>query len=272
MMVELHELHLKDLQNPIHPSLYEAFGSYQILILRLPELWEGKANILALRSNEYWKTKGRFFSYAFVIVDKEVYLYHRKSEELTLFENGFKDLYLFLDEKIDAFMDDLEIAHDKIAFIEESLYKKQSFNPMDRWHILKKELSRTERVVIKAVDTFERFVSKSDLSKSNLLNEFNDLHEHLERSLRSTVAANDQLDDIYRYHNIRTNDRLNRSIYLLTIISVIFLPLNLVVGFFGMNTGGLPFQHTMGTLDAFVSMIVFAALLTIGVLWKIKKE
>ncbi len=271
MMVELHELHLKDLQNPIHPSLYETYGSYQILILRLPELWEGKANILALRSNEFWKTKGRFFSYPFVIVGENVYHYDRKIGKLTRFENGFKDLYLFLDEKIDAYMEDIEIAHDKIAFIEESLYKKQSFNPMERWHILKKELSRTERVIIKAVDVFERFITKHSLGETNLLNEYNDLHEHLERSLRSTIAANTQLDDIYRYHNIQTNDRLNRSIYLLTIISVIFLPLNLVVGFFGMNTGGLPFQHHYGTLDAFIAMIVFAAALTIAVLWKIKK-
>ena len=128
-MIKLHELHLKDLQNPIHPSLYEVYGDYQILILRLPELWEGKANILALRSNEFWKTKGRFFSYPFVIVGEEIYYYDRKAGELTKFENGFKELYLFLDEKIDAYMEDIEIAHDKIAFIEESLYKKQSFNP-----------------------------------------------------------------------------------------------------------------------------------------------
>lgn len=271
-MVQLHDLHLKDLQNPIHPSLYEAHGEYQIFILRLPELWEGKANILALRSNEFWKTKGRFFSYGFVLLDQKVYYYDRKINELILFENGFKDLYRFLDEKIDAFMGDIEIAHDKIAFIEESLYKKQTFNPMERWHILKKELSRTERVIVKAVDIFERFITKSNLADNNLSNEFNDLREHLERTLRSTIAANTQLDDIYRYHNIQTNDRLNRSIYLLTIISVIFLPLNLVVGFFGMNTGGLPFQHTYGTLDAFIAMIVFATLLTWAVLWKIKQK
>lgn len=270
-MTELHELHLKDIQNPIHPSLYEVHGEYQIFILRLPELWEGKANILALRSEEFWKTKGRFFSYPFVLTQNEVYYYDRKLEEFIHFKNGFKDLYLFLDEKIDAYMEDIEIAHDKIAFIEESLYKKQSFNPMERWHILKKELSRTERVIIKAVDVFERFINKHHASKTHLMNEFNDLREHLERSLRSTIAANTQLDDIYRYHNIQTNDRLNRSIYLLTIISVIFLPLNLVVGFFGMNTGGLPFQHQYGTLDAFIAMIVFAVALTAAVLWKIKK-
>lgn len=269
-MIPLHELHLKDLKNPIHPSLYEVHEGYEILILRLPELWEGKANILALRSEDFWKVKGRFFSYSFVITGEQVYFYDRKQETLILYANGFHDLYTFLDEKVDAFMEDIEIAHDKIAFIEESLYKKQSFNPMQRWHILKKELSRTERVITKAVDVFERFISKHPIIQARLLNEFNDLSEHLERSLRSTVAANTQLDDIYRYHNIQTNDRLNRSIYLLTIISVIFLPLNLVVGFFGMNTGGLPFQHLYGTLDAFITMIVFALLLTAGVLWKIK--
>lgn len=271
-MIQLHELHLKDLQNPIHPSLYESHEDYHIFILRLPELWEGKANILALRSKEFWKTKGRFFSYPFVIVKDEVFYYDRKLEELTRFDNGFKDLYQFLDEKINAYMEDIEIAHDKIAFIEESLYKKQSFSPMERWHVLKKELSRTERVITKAVDVFERFNTKHNFSETNLDNEFSDLHEHLERSLRSTIAANTQLDDIYRYYNIQTNDRLNRSIYILTIISVIFLPLNLVVGFFGMNTGGLPFQHNYGTLDAFIAMIIFAVALTAAVLWKIKSK
>jgi magnesium transporter len=40
---------------------------------------------------------------------------------------------------------------------------------------------------------------------------------------------------------------MNRSIYLLTIVSAVFLPLNLVVGFFGMNTGSLPFTADGGT-------------------------
>ena len=34
---------------------------------------------------------------------------------------------------------------------------------------------------------------------------------------------------------------MNKVMFVLTILSAIFMPLTLVTGFFGMNTGGLPF-------------------------------
>lgn len=271
--IDLHDLHLKDLQNPIHPSTYEVFNNYQILILRLPELWEGKASILSLRLPEFWDVKGKFYSYGFVITADKVCYFDKKKGEFITYPKGIEDLYLFLDEKIDALMEDIDMAQEKIAFIEEGLYKKNTSDLMDRWHTLKKELARSERVTVKAVDTLSNFIVKSRLTEHPLQNEFNDLHEHLERTLRSTISANNQLDDLYRYYNLRSNDRMNRSIYVLTVVSVIFLPLNLAVGFFGMNTGGLPFQNSdFGTVYAFESMIVFALLLGIAVMWKIKKE
>jgi len=271
--ITLHDLHFKDLQNPIHPSVYESFSDYQILILRLPELWEGKANILSLRLPEFWEVKGKFLSYGFIITPKGVCYYNKKTNEFVNYPHGMKDLYHFLDAKIDALMDDMDMAQEKIAFIEEGLYKKHDPSLMNRWHGLKKELSRSERVIVKAVDILGQFIAKSKRIEESLENEFHDLHEHLERTLRSTISANNQLDDLYRYYNLRSNDRMNRSIYVLTIVSVIFLPLNLAVGFFGMNTGGLPFQNSnFGTVYAFESMILFAVLLIGAVIWKIRQE
>lgn len=271
--ITLHDLHLKDLQNPIHPSIFESFNDYQILILRLPELGKGKANILSLRLPEFWEAKGKFLSYSFVITENGVCHYDKNTNAFVDYPQGMKDLYHFLDTKIDALMEDIDMAQEKIAFIEEGLYKKHNSTLMDRWHGLKKELSRSERVIVKAVDTLRQFIIKSKLSEDTLQNEFNDLHEHLERTLRATISANNQLDDLYRYYNLRSNDRMNRSIYVLTIVSVIFLPLNLAVGFFGMNTGGLPFQDSnFGTVYAFESMILFATLLIVAVVWTIKRE
>ena len=268
--IHIHELHLKDIKNPIHPSLYETSDAYQVLIIRLPELWEGRANILSLRASEAWETKGRYYSYSFLLTVSEIYYFDKKTTSFELLSGGLNDLYRFLDEKIDGLMDDLDMAQDKIAFMEEGFFKDSGAISMQRWHALKKELSRTERVIIKAIDTLQAFIAKMD--KQELHDEFNDLHEHLERSLRNTLAANSQLDDLYRYYNLRSNDRMNRSIYILTIVSVIFLPLNLAVGFFGMNTGGLPFQDANnGTFYAFESMITFAIVLVGAVLWKIKK-
>lgn len=269
----IHELHLQDLRNPLHPSIYERGDNYHILILRLPELWETHATFLSLRSNESWANKGRYHSFAFFLSDKGVFHYDRADDLLTPFKNGLHGMHLFLDQKVDKLLDDLNTAHDKIAFMEENFYKKNFSMPMVRWHQLKKEITKCERAITKALDILGIFNHRHITHAHNLYHEFSDLYEHLERCLRAANSANTQLDDLYRYYNMRHNDRMNRSIYILTVVSMIFLPLNLAVGFFGMNTGGLPFHdQTLGTLYAFETMIVFAAILTVAVLWKIKKE
>lgn len=256
--INLHDLHLQDLQNPLHPSTFEEHEQYRVLVLRFPEQIDHKTKIR---------------SYGFIISGESVYHYDRHRKGFVEFEEGLIGFHRFLDDKIDALMHDIEKVTDRIISLEEALYQKITPQFMNRWHDLKKELSRSVRVILKAVDVLERFIQKSKTETTFPLNEFNDLHEHLERTLRSNIAANEQLDNLYNYYNLRTNDRLNRSIYILTIVSVIFLPLNLVVGFFGMNTGGLPFQeHPQGTAYAFASMILFAFMITAGVLWKIKND
>ena len=73
--------------------------------------------------------------------------------------------------------------------------------------------------------------------------------------MRSAALQLTKLDYLYNFYNVRTNEKMNRLIYLLTIISAVFLPLNLAVGFFGMNTGGLPFtEGSSGTLNAVLLM------------------
>ena len=255
--IALHDLHLEDLQNPLHPSSYEEHGDYRVLILLLPEKL---------------KRRPLVHSYGFMITDTAVYLYDRERGELDLLVDGLYGMYRILDEKIDPVMVDIDKVTDKIAALEEHLYKKVSYAFMEKWHDLKKELSRSELLLRKAVDALERFILKTKTIERFPLNEFNDLHEHLERTLRAVSAANTQLDNLYHFYNLRSTDRMNRSIYVLTVISVIFLPLNLVVGFFGMNTGGLPFQnHPDGTFYAFETMIFFAAVLAGAILWKVKR-
>jgi len=256
--ITLHDLHIEDLQDPLHPSSYEEHGLYRLFILLLPEKLKRRPLVR---------------SYGFIITDTTVYCYDQEHQGLIVFPGGMYGIHQMLDEKIDPIMDDVEKVTDKIAALEEGLYKKVSFVFMEKWHDLKKELSRSELLLRKAVDTLERFIIKTKGTKHFPLNEFNDLHEHLERTLRSVAAASIQLDNLYYYYNLRSSDRLNRSIYVLTVISVIFLPLNLVVGFFGMNTGGLPFQkHPAGTAYAFVTMIFFAVILAAAILLKLKKE
>ena len=108
------------------------------------------------------------------------------------------------------------------------------------------------------------------------MNHYVYIHEHCERIVRSASLQLSKLDYLYSFYNTRTNEKMNRLIFLLTIISAIFLPLNLIVGFFGMNTSSLPFtEGTGGTLNAIFFMGLLMAITALLVfVWRrnIEKE
>ena len=53
---------------------------------------------------------------------------------------------------------------------------------------------------------------------------------------------------------------MNRIIYVLTLLSGVFLPLNLIVGFFGMNTTSLPFTKIDGGTYNVILILLISAL------------
>lgn len=64
-------------------------------------------------------------------------------------------------------------------------------------------------------------------------------------------ALRDELD-------LQTAQRTNRNLYFLSVMSALLLPATLVTGFFGMNTGGLPFAHNFGG-TLFAAVLAVAA-------------
>jgi len=58
--------------------------------------------------------------------------------------------------------------------------------------------------------------------------------------------------------DLQATQRTNQNLYILSILSAVMLPATLVTGFFGMNTGGLPWQqHPVGT--SFATLVAIAA-------------
>lgn len=61
-------------------------------------------------------------------------------------------------------------------------------------------------------------------------------------------------------------EETNRNLYTLSIASVVLLPMTLVTGYFGMNTGGLPFGNEIGNGTALATIIMLVVGLITG-LW-----
>ena len=71
-----------------------------------------------------------------------------------------------------------------------------------------------------------------------------DVLEHIERVLTHVRRLESSAENAVQMHFSAQGNRTNEIMRTLTVLTAIFLPLNLVTGFFGMNFEGLPLIHS----------------------------
>jgi magnesium transporter len=232
---------LDDIENINHPSSFELTKEYSLLILRLPFIKNDLVEI---------------FSYVFLIKENRVYRYIRDTKE---FEElgSFSDLYNYLDVRVDKILAKIAKLQAYIEDLEDALYEDSIDRDFpEKWLLYKKDLSLIERLMGHSILAFERFMKhyKKELNEF----EYNDLYEHLQRTHNLSKSNIEKLDNLYNFYRAKSDEKMNNIMFVLTIISAIFMPLTLVTGYFGMNTGGLPFtEDPEGTLKVSIWMLVF---------------
>jgi magnesium transporter len=254
----LDPLHKEDLANPSHPSVYIEHENYIFLILRFPTVTEDDDIVMTSRG--------------FVFFEDEIFQYDEALQRLVKLENSWHSLYLYLDQIIDDTLDLSSRMNDEVVDMEERLYgQKIPKDLLSSWFSHRSYLIRMNRVMRRTIDIYEKFFAKNKQSFETYIHHFDDLLEHLLRSQRHIEHSIEKLNSIYSFYSAVNNDKMNRSIYLLTIVSAVFLPLNLVVGFFGMNTGSLPFTDNGGTLDVVMILSVISLVLVLFLFYRKRK-
>ena len=254
----LDPLHKEDLANIDHPSVYIDHQDYKFLILRFPFVNEDNEIVMMSRG--------------FIFFEDEIFQYDKVLQRLVKLDNSWHSLYLLLDDIIDDVLDLANSINEEVVDMEESLYGQQiPKDLLSNWFTHRSYLIRTNRVLRRTIETYERFYTRNKQSFDAFVHNFHDLLEHLTRSQRHIEHNIEKLNSIYSFYSAINNDKMNRSVYLLTIISGIFLPLNLIVGFFGMNTGSLPFREDGGTLNVFLILSMISIFLVLFLLMRKQK-
>jgi Mg2+ and Co2+ transporter CorA len=95
-----------------------------------------------------------------------------------------------------------------------------------------------------------------------------DVLEHVERVLSHVRRLGESAETAVQMHFSALGHRTNDIMRTLTVLTAIFMPLNLITGFFGMNFDSLPLIHSDGgTWIAIISMVVIGAGLG-GYFWR----
>ena len=88
-----------------------------------------------------------------------------------------------------------------------------------------------------------------------------DLITEAEVAQRGVYRLESRVNDLYAFYQAASNDRVEKRLRLLTIVSAITLPLGLITGLLGMNVGGLP-----GTTAPYGFIFVVALMITLGII------
>ncbi|EAI4303712.1 hypothetical protein A0U16_07855 [Campylobacter lari] len=165
----------------------------------------------------------------------------------------------------------------KIQAINSSIEKRENLilenqnvkNFLTKYFTLKVRLSKSYKLISSILEACKMCHSKQHFMKKSLKTILINLG-NLERSIKENIT---RLESIYTYINTVRNEKINKNIYFLSIMSAIFLPLNLIVGFFGMNTKNLFLsENDYGTYYILAVILSIFFILFLWYQFKDKKE
>ncbi len=173
-------------------------------------------------------------------------------------------LYQVLDYIIDQDMVFALEARNGIDRLEELLYQGPDAAPTETTHPLKRQVARLEAMFEDQLHCLGvlQTVESDAFSIEGLQDYFRDAVAHLEHTVRSIGRQSSRLTTLYQHCLLQLQDKANRRLQILTVISAVFLPLMLVTGIYGMNFHHMPeLEWRYGYVGILTLMTLIAAVL-----------
>ena len=180
-------------------------------------------------------------------------------------------LFALLDTIVDNYYITLDQFEEVIEEIEDRIVEDQSSDDKSSIHKLKKELL----VLRKSIAPLREVISKFSKSDSAIIQDntqifIRNLYENTIQIIDSVDSYRDMLNSLQDLFIAEVSFKMNKVMQLLTLISVIFIPLTFLAGIYGMNFEYIPeLQYKYGY---FVLLgIMFCLFLILLFLFKRKK-
>ncbi len=247
-----HSEEIREILSPAdHPSIFEDYQTFQLLNVR-------RMSMTASLS---------FVSEAFLIQSGAVFLYSRDDGFFRRLEGGYEPMVQSLENYYSGNQKILRGYSDEIEKLEDSLFERKVPSYfMDIWFDLKKDLAKIENFYYRNAVIYREFHKKCEKTFGEWNDEFKDIDDLINFQSSNVVTLKARMDSLHHYYDSIKSDRLNKTLLALTMISGIFLPLNLIVGFFGMNTEGLYFKgNPDGTQAVFSILLGIVGISLLGV-------
>jgi magnesium transporter len=260
----LHSLAISDAQNKRHQPKIEQFDDHFFLLIQGLDKYSkaidfGTLPISFFIGHRFLVTRRAFES---ISIDK---IWDMAQEGHVKLSNGIAHItYLLLLQMTDRYTNIVQQLEEMLEEMEDDMFE----NPRDA---LLGELLAYGRTLKRLRRIFEyhqylfKILSREDNSiiKMKDHHEFNDLLEHAERLTSLTILYKELTDDLMNGYISMTGHRLNQIMRILTVVTVIFLPLTLIAGIYGMNFKYIP---ELDMKNAYFFLLGFMSFIAISLL------
>ena len=172
--------------------------------------------------------------------------------------------------------------------------RKQLSNDMDRWQeellrpgadsanwsalvVARAELHNLEDLCEEQNDAMQEWLDTAQeqppaalgqAERDGLVARARDVIEHIQRGVQQVRRMEQAAETAVQIHFSAQSHRTNGIMRTLTALTAIFLPLNLITGFFGMNFEFLPLLHSAPAMWAVLATMLAVAVTVVLVVWR----
>ena len=238
----LHPLLQEDVLNTGQRPKFEEFSDHLFMVIKLLH-FDKESELIESEQISLIVVKERLISFQEIPRDVFDPIRERLLRPTTKIRHRTSDYLAFamLDAISDRYMEIIETFGERIERIEEELLRHPRKELLEKINLYKKEINflrKTIRPVRELVSRFKR--SDSDLIDDSTIPYLNDLEDHITHATEAIEIYKEMLNDQIDMYNSALNNKLNDIIRVLTIFSVVFIPLTFLAGIYGTNFEYLP--------------------------------
>ena len=306
---QLVDLHVSDLLNAQLPSHFDYTSWYDLMVFRRLALGPGSETLLADPASGTPASTRKALQgidtspVGFAVFDRVLITVHppdctvrehfaqRLSAQATAAETrgvarmpgSPADLMLrMINHIVDSYLDLRRLLTRQLGTLQQALLDPR--NRFDDWaglldsrnalHMLDDTCEDQRSAVQEWIDALDEWPDEADAharrERELLRLRSRDVQEHVERVLTHVRRLEHSAETTVQMHFSALGHRTNAIMRTLTVLTAIFMPLNLITGFFGMNFEALPFIHQSTGVWVAVGLMTAVAV-GLGVLFRLKR-
>ena len=173
-------------------------------------------------------------------------------------------LHKVLDSLIDYDFPILNKIYRNIRNLEDSIFKKVSSKTVKEILLIRTNILTFRNIIFPQRKLFKTLEIKDmEFLIDELEVYFSDLVDHIEKIWDTLENYKELIEGVHDAHQSLLSNKINDIMRMLTIFSVVILPLTLITGIYGMNIRGLPLEESS---FAFIIIMSVMIIISIGML------